>query len=83
VRTICEYIKAVAEVSRYGENKEIKEHTYNTIFDLVRDLSAEALRRQELALAAMEENRKRHHDPVFSLPKERGAWGIASEGHRA
>src|SRR5215207_1398725 len=51
-RQICEYIKAISEVMRYGEDKEIEERTYDTIFELVGELSEEAIRRQDLALAA-------------------------------
>jgi hypothetical protein len=49
------YIKAIAEVTRYGENKGIEERTYDTIFDLVGDVSEEALRRLDLSLEAMRE----------------------------
>jgi hypothetical protein len=55
------YIKAIADVLRYGEDKEIEEQTYDTIFELVGELSEEALRRQGLALDATNEIWKRDH----------------------
>jgi hypothetical protein len=55
------YIKAIAEVMRYGDNKEIAERTYDTIFELVGEVSDEALRRLNLSLEAMNEIWKRDH----------------------
>jgi hypothetical protein len=54
------YIKAIAEVTRYGENKDIEESTYNTIFELVGEVSEEALRRLDLSLEAMREIEERN-----------------------
>jgi hypothetical protein len=41
VQTLCRYIKAISDVMHYGDNKEIEEDTYDTIFELVGELSEE------------------------------------------
>jgi hypothetical protein len=61
VGSICEYIKAIADVIRYDADKEIEPDTYSTLFELVGELSEEAIRRQDLALEAMNEIWKRDH----------------------
>src|SRR5262245_4552232 len=48
-RQITGYIKAIAYVCHYGENKEIPEAIYNEIFSLLEELSEEADRRFEHA----------------------------------
>jgi len=50
VQSLCEYIKAISDVLRYRDHKEIEEKTYNTIFGLVGELSEEASRRTELTI---------------------------------
>jgi hypothetical protein len=59
VQNICRYIKAIADVLSYGDHKEVEQETYDTIFELVGQLSEEALRRVDLSLEAMREIAKR------------------------
>lgn len=51
-QSICRYIKAIADVLSFGEHKEVEQETYDTIFQLVGELSEEALRRAELTIEA-------------------------------
>lgn len=62
VQTLCRYIKAISDVMHYGDNKEIEEDTYDTIFELTGQLSEEALRRVDLSLDAYREIEKREID---------------------
>jgi hypothetical protein len=59
VQRMCGYIKAVSDVLRYGEHKEVQPETYDSIFELVGELSEEALRRLDLSLEAIREIEKR------------------------
>jgi hypothetical protein len=62
VQRMCGYIKAIADVLRYGDNKEVQPETYDTIFELVGELSEETLRRLNLSLEAGREIDKRLHE---------------------
>jgi hypothetical protein len=59
VQTLCGYIKAIADALRYGDHKEVDQDTYDTIFELVGQLSEEALRRVDLSLDAYREIEQR------------------------
>ena len=52
VQSLCRYIKAISDVLGYGGHKEVEQATYDTIFELVGELSDEALRRVNLSLEA-------------------------------
>jgi hypothetical protein len=71
VRTILEYIDAVASLIHFDLEKEIEDTTYRSIFSLIGELSEEALRRQELSLEAIDEIWRRDHDPA-SAPRKEG-----------
>jgi hypothetical protein len=63
---ITEFINAIGEALVFSE-KEISDETYNSLFDLITELSAEALRRMKLARDAIEERWKcdhGHNDPT-------------------
>jgi hypothetical protein len=59
VQTLCRYIKAISDVMSYGDHKEVEQGTYDTIFELVGQLSEEALRRVDLSLEAAREIERR------------------------
>jgi hypothetical protein len=59
VQSLCRYIKAIADVMSYGDHKEVDQRTYDTIFELVGQLSEEALHRVDLSLEASREIEKR------------------------
>jgi hypothetical protein len=52
VQTLCRYMKAISDVMAYGDHKEVEQGTYDTIFELMGQLSEEALRRVDLSLEA-------------------------------
>jgi hypothetical protein len=57
---ITEFINAIGEALVFGK-KEIEDDTYNTLFDLLTELSAEALRRMRLCRDAIDETWQRDH----------------------
>ena len=59
VQRMLWYIKAISEALRYGDNKDLEEDTYNNIFELVGEISEEALRRLNLSFEATWEIDKR------------------------
>ena len=67
VTRILHHIKAIAEALRYGENKEVEPKTYDTLFELVGELSEEALRRLDLSLEAVREMEKREAEVKKAL----------------
>ena len=52
VQRLCGYLKALSDGLGFGDHKEVKQDTYDTIFQLVGELREEALRRVELTLEA-------------------------------
>lgn len=70
VQRMCGYIKAIADVLSYGDNKEVAPETYDTIFQLVGDLSREALRRLDLSLEAMREIETREQQAKKATPTQ-------------
>lgn len=71
-QTIVGYVKAVANVVAYT-NKEISFRDYDTLMNLIGDLSDEAERRLQLSLDAMYEIEHRHEGHGTSTQEERGA----------
>jgi hypothetical protein len=49
VQRMLGYIKAISDALRYGDNKEVQPETYDTIFELVGEISEEALRRLRIS----------------------------------
>lgn len=52
VQNLCRYSKAISDVMSYGDHTDIEQNTYNTLFQLVGQLSEEALRHTELTIEA-------------------------------
>jgi hypothetical protein len=68
VQSLCRYINAIAEVLSWGDHNNIETRTYDTIFELVGQLSEEALRRVDLSLEASREIDKRLHEADKATP---------------
>ena len=52
VQNICRYMKAISDVMYFGDLQHVEQRTYDTIFELMGQLSEEALRRTELTIEA-------------------------------
>jgi hypothetical protein len=70
-QTICEYLKAVADVMRYSDHKEIEDKTLKSIFGLMGELSEEALRRTELTIEAARAVLDREYQAEQATPTQK------------
>ena len=62
VNQMLGYIKAVATVLRYGENKNVEPETYDALFGLVGELGEEAMRRLRLSTDGAREIENREEE---------------------
>jgi hypothetical protein len=72
VQTLLRYMEAISSVWSHGDHKDVEQDTYDTIFEMMGQLSEEALRRVNLSLEASRELEKRQIEAqkVLSTRKE-------------